>query len=162
MGTSGGANGGGEFAIWKLTSPQNTPDVWTQVGETFCLEFNEHFSLNTKMIVGAVSNFAFFGGPSTPSIDPLSAGTKDLYISYLDGYLASNLNLNANQLANATQEAIWFLEGERSVVSSNAQQLINVAASRPSKPSNNGVVALNLFHINTPSALLSSLSLPTL
>ncbi len=112
------------------------------------------------MIVGAVSDYAFFGGSANnlPSIDQLSVQTKDLYISYLDGYLASVANLNADQLANATQEAIWYLEGERSSVGSNAQLLINLSNLRAPKPSNNGVVALNLFKINTPSNLLMNLS----
>ena len=163
-GTQGGALGGGEFAMWK----QNLDLSWQKLAiPAFCIEYNEHIGLGVanKMIVGGVSDRAVYGGVgghsgSAPNTyDMLDNRTKFLYEKYATNYGSSTgwgdtnftFDYNSNVWANAFQEAVWNIEQERTnTLSSEAQKLVNFSSGK----SGSGVFAVNLFAINTPTALL--------
>lgn len=77
--------------------------------ETFCIEYNEHFSpgsnYNTQVSPGAIK-----GGNITS--DPVSVGTAYLYSLFATGSL-TGYNYNSTTSAGNLQNTIWFLEGER-------------------------------------------------
>jgi hypothetical protein len=77
--------------------------------ETFCLEYNEHFSPGSSYEY-QVSPGAIKGG-NTAS-DPVSVGTAYLYGLFAQGSLAS-YNYSSSTSAGNLQNTIWFLEGER-------------------------------------------------
>lgn len=104
------ANGGGPFKAHTDT-----------LGDfvTFCLEFNEHFNYETPYTFtlsdGAVSGGV--SGQTSPNYDPISDATKWIYTELRTGgyslaayqpYFGTGANVGAR-----VQEAIWFLEGER-------------------------------------------------
>ncbi len=80
--------------------------------ETFCLEYNEHFSPGGTYNA-SVSPEAVHGGNVTN--DPISVGTAYLYSLFATGnlpgydYTASTTSSSAANLQNT----IWFLEGEQ-------------------------------------------------
>ncbi len=103
------AGGGGPFRA--------TTDTALGSFVTFCLEFNEHFSYGTEYTYtlsdGAVSGGV--SGQTSPGYDPISDATKWIYTQLRTGgyagfapYFGTGAGVGAR-----VQEAIWFLEGER-------------------------------------------------
>lgn len=105
------AGGGGPFKA--------TTDTALGSFVTFCLEFNEHFSYGTEYIY-TLSDGAISGGVSgqtSPNFDPISDATKWIYTQLRTGgyalptftpFFGTGAGVGAR-----VQEAIWFLEGER-------------------------------------------------
>lgn len=77
--------------------------------ETFCLEYNEHFSPGSDYEY-QVSSGAIKGGMTVS--DPISVGTAYLYGLFAQGSLAG-YNYNSSTSAGNLQNTIWFLEGEQ-------------------------------------------------
>lgn len=114
---------GGEFNVYSASlnpttmgySPLTMANVGHGMGfETFCLEYNEHFTPGGTYNY-SISQAAIHGGVPGGS-DPLSLGTAWLYLNFAEGNLtgydftnAANRTTNAGQLQNT----IWWLEGEQ-------------------------------------------------
>jgi len=152
---------GGEFSIWKQVSGGG----WEFIAKTFCVEFNEYFTIGSSLKVGAISDLATFGGVNTQTGDPLDSTTKFLYESYTKGTLSSfglGFQYGDTNSADALQNAIWSIEGERALTGTGndilAQALVNYAnaqvAANPGR--SYPVLVLNLFDISTPDALLNA------
>ncbi len=164
VGATGGASGGGEFSIYKLTSTGSQPDTWLSLGvQTFCVEFNEHISLGEKLLVGAISDRAVLGGISGQLVgnanpwlngsDPLDPRTQFLYKGFATGNLASAGFLdNSNLWSNALQQAIWYLEGEVSALTTPESNALYNYAQTYTGPAIASVFVLNLFALNAPIA----------
>ena len=103
---------GGPF---RMDLPGTTSDFLT-----FCLEADEYFTPGENLLVGAVSTMAQNGGVNTNSGDPISGTTAYLYSSFRAGNSAFS---NGSLL----QEAIWYLEGERTTRSAAAASIISLA-----------------------------------
>jgi hypothetical protein len=89
---------------------------------TFCIEYNEHFSYGAEYNY-VLSDAAISGGVSgqdSPNSDSVSDATKWLYYQAVSGGYASwyptipTLALDDN-VGAAFQNAIWWLEGERTL-----------------------------------------------
>lgn len=87
---------------------------------TFCLEVDEYFTPGENLRVGSVSNQALNGGINTDAGDVISGTTAFLYSRFRAGDASYS---NGVYL----QEAIWYLENERSTVSAPVLSLINQA-----------------------------------
>ena len=111
---------GGEFNAYSASlnpvamgySPLTMANVGHGMGfETFCMEYNEHFTPGGTYNY-AISQAAIHGGVPGGS-DPISLGTAWLYLNFaegtLTGYFTGNRTTNAGQLQNT----IWWLEGEQ-------------------------------------------------
>ena len=158
-GNYGGQNGGGAFTIRQ---------AGVNLGLTFCLEYNEHFNLNTDLLVGAVSVRAVLGGvggqvtgfpdPSGYKHDPLSKQTAYLYQNFATGSLGGGSDTtgfiyNNSAWNNDLQRAIWYLEGEVSaapVAGTNAAKLVSFANSYTPDKDVSNVFVLNLFKPGAP------------
>lgn len=83
--------------------------------ETFCIEYNEHFSPGGTYTY-AISDAALLGGNGGPS-DHLSQGTAWLYSNFARGGNFDGLTsyLFTTTDAGLLQDAIWWLEGENSL-----------------------------------------------
>jgi hypothetical protein len=77
--------------------------------ETFCLEYNEHFTPGSSYNA-VISNNAMMGGEAVS--DPISVGTAYLYTGFSNGNL-SGYNYNSSTSAGQLQMAIWWLEEEK-------------------------------------------------
>jgi hypothetical protein len=89
---------------------------------TFCLEADEYFTPGESLLVGAISTQAQAGGVNTDSGDPISGTTAYLYSRFRAGdsdFVDGSL----------LQEAIWYLEGERTTRGAAAASLISLAQS---------------------------------
>ena len=82
--------------------------------ETFCVEYNEHFTPGSSYYYG-ISQAAINGGVSGGNPDPISRGTAWLYLQFATGMLQgyNYTGPNGNLSAGALQDTIWWLEGER-------------------------------------------------
>lgn len=90
---------------------------------TFCLEADEYFTPGENLLVGSITNEAKQGGVNTNSGDLISGTTAFLYTMFRSntaGYTNGAL----------MQEAIWFLEQERTTRSAAAGNLITQAQAR--------------------------------
>jgi hypothetical protein len=106
---------------------------------TFCLEFNEHFNYNQTYNF-TTSNAAVVGGlggrvcdSSGNCTDPVSDATRWLYYQVVSGgYLSFTQFGTGAGVGARVQEAIWYLEQERttSQISANALTLANFALTR--------------------------------
>ncbi len=74
--------------------------------ETFCIEYNEHFSPGSSYTYQVSPNAI-----STPS-DPVSVGTAYLYSMFAQGSL-SGYNYSSTTSAGNLQNTFWFLEGDQ-------------------------------------------------
>ena len=86
--------------------------------ETFCIEYNEEFSPGGNYNY-AISSAAIKGGTTTG--DPLSKGTALLYSEFAQGILPSyDYTPGSGRISTAgdLQNAIWWLEGEISLSTS--------------------------------------------
>lgn len=100
--------------------------------ETFCIEFNEHFTPGNTYTY-AISAGAIAGGVSGGNPDPISIGTAWLYNKFATGSLALYYYDAAHNgggtfasrvdAAGSLQNAIWWLEGEITLTS--AEQTAN-------------------------------------
>jgi hypothetical protein len=93
---------------------------------TFCIEFNEHISLAGTYNY-TLSDQAVAGGGG-PNPDPLSKATKWLFYHAVTGGYSTVLTtaLGAHDPLNSgwyVQEAIWYLEEERSASQIDAKSL---------------------------------------
>lgn len=170
--THGHALGGGEFAIYKLLGQNSlNQDIWARLStSTFCVEYNEHVLLNTKLVVGGVSDRSVLGGVSGKVLngfgnnlgDPIDDRTRYLYDSYANGTLTSSGFVYHNNIwADSLQEAIWKLEGEVTNFSTTyGQQLYNFANAYTGTGSAS-VFVLNLFTLGTPVANFDPLNIST-
>jgi len=135
---------------------------------SFCLERSEHISfgatynyaVNTGAVNGGLDYSHTLGASST--FDPLSLGTAYIYSQYTLGALNGFMGFSGDTLANAVQNAVWYLENELTssdpsiptlALTANASALLNYAVTNggisSSSLTNNsngayGVVALNL------------------
>jgi hypothetical protein len=89
---------------------------------TFCLEADEYFTPGENLLVAGISDEARRGGVNTDAGDPISGTTAFLYTMF-----RSNRSGYTNGVV--MQEAIWYLEAERSTRSSAAAALIALAQS---------------------------------
>ncbi|MCF6265800.1 MAG: PEP-CTERM sorting domain-containing protein [Desulfuromusa sp.] len=108
----GTGTGGGEFLVKDVDD--------NLLFSTFCLEYNEHISYNTKYTVTGVSD-------QTTTGDSLSAETKWLYWNFVTGDLdqeAGDLYAYDDAGIDALQYAIWFLEEEQTVVGGSAGEAL--------------------------------------
>jgi hypothetical protein len=105
---------------------------------TFCLEFTEHFQYNTTYNF-TLSNAATAGGgggvcdSSGNCRDPLSNATMWLYYQVASGGFLSFAQFGTGAGVGArVQEAIWYLENERSSgqISTSASTLANFALTQ--------------------------------
>ncbi len=130
----------------------------TNTFQTFCIEYNEHFSYGSAYDY-QISSAAIMGGTSTQ--DPVSVGTGWLYSQFAKGTLAG-YNYSGTQAvrqlsAAALQNAIWWLEGEISTDQSSnsfittAQAALGIASTVPNpSPGQGGTgLALNSYNGNT-------------
>jgi hypothetical protein len=115
-----GNTNGGEFKV-NLVSPLSSTDIF----RTFCLERNEYFTWNQHLTIKGINDYATAGGVSgggSEDKDYLSDETRYLYYHFykgdLSGYNYSDSIERVNS-ANTLQEAIWMLEGEMTLVSTN-------------------------------------------
>ncbi len=152
--TSGHANGGGEFALYKRLANGSL----TYVGTTFCIEYDEHIQLNRDIVIGELSDRAVLGGANTNNSDILDDRTKFLYSSYAtDSLGASGFVAGDDDWANALQRALWYIEGEVGTLTTKAQQLYDYAEDNADAGTAGGeVFALNLFKSNTPQQYLDA------
>ena len=90
---------------------------------TFCLEADEFFTPGENLLVGSITHQAKQGGVNTNSGDVISGTTAFLY---------SMFRSNTAGYTNGAlmQEAIWFLEQERTTRSAAAGNLIAQAQAR--------------------------------
>ena len=112
---SNAAYGGGAFrATTTGTLLGNSSFV------TFCLEVNEYFSYGTQYNF-TLSDAAVNGGVSGGSPDPVSDATRWLYYQVVSGGYALISAFGTSPGVGArVQEAIWYLEGERTQGQINA------------------------------------------
>ena len=82
--------------------------------ETFCLEYNEHFSPGGTYYAQISPGMAAVKG-GTANYDVISQGTAWLYQQFITGQLTNYDYVNAAARKNSAgllQQAIWFLEDE--------------------------------------------------
>ena len=81
--------------------------------ETFCMEYNEHFTPGSSYYYG-ISQGAIDGGVSGGNPDPISRGTAWLYLQFAHRHLRDTTTPDQMATsAGALQDTIWWLEGER-------------------------------------------------
>lgn len=109
--TLGGAHGGGEFLI-DIYDDKGT--VSLNQYTSFCVEYSEHISLNTRFNIANVSEYAELGsgGADADGRDYLSDKTKWLFWNYLYGSDSDIMRNTTNSRANAVQLVIWDYEDE--------------------------------------------------
>lgn len=121
-------NGGGPF---QATTTGTL--LGSQAFVTFCLEFNEYFNYNVSYNF-SLSDAAMNGGVSGGNPDPVSDATKWLYYQVAtNGYAAYSPYFGTGAGVGArVQEAIWWLEGERTTIQVNsaAVDLANFASTQ--------------------------------
>jgi hypothetical protein len=155
--------GGGPF---RLTD-ETTGDSFL----TFCLERNEYFYLNTDMTIGSILQGATNGGingATQPNYDPLDIKTAWLYRHFREGNLWALDGNISDPNSFILQNAIWMLEGELTVDTSNPYIAFLATASLPTLDdlsyvsvvnpvSSNGAVnqsQLTYLHAPEPGSLL--------
>lgn len=89
---------------------------------TFCLEVDEFFTPGENLRIGDISNEARLGGVNTNAGDPISGTTAFLYTMF-------RTNRAGYTNGVVMQEAIWFLEQERTTHGTAAGNLIALAHS---------------------------------
>ncbi|BHH85720.1 PEP-CTERM sorting domain-containing protein [Desulforhopalus sp. 52FAK] len=108
--TKGGANGGGEFLI-EVYADGGTESI--DQFTSFCVEYSEHISLDTRFNIANVADYAELGsgGADADGKDFLSNKTKWLFWNYLYGSDSEIIRTDAAR-ANDVQLVIWNYEGE--------------------------------------------------
>lgn len=141
--------------------------------DTFCLERNEYFipgSTYEATIDVAARNGGVSGG--SDGADPISPATAYLYTQFRAGNLGFSSFTNSSDSA-ALQDAFWFLEGEISSVTGQAQALVNQALAAgwtnigdvrvlnivgPNGSSDNGYAQSQLTMVPLPAAAWAGLA----
>jgi hypothetical protein len=175
LGPYTGGNGGGEFTFlpinpagWLNLSNYDagvTRDVGVSGSfQTFCIEGNEgiygydeiNIDVDKSWPYDATLSQNAMQGSMGPSGDPVSVGTGWLYSQFARGVLSGYTygpSVGARQTsAGLLQQAIWWLEGEKSVVYSAANPFMaavvnhfgSEALAQADGGWNYGVYALNL------------------
>lgn len=118
---------GGEFTVESLDNElalhagaytgYNTKGVRTGNFnfETFCLEYNEHFSPGGTYYAEINPLHRAISGDSSAGYDVISKGTAWLYLQFISGSLTGYQyydTANRKTQAGKLQQAIWFLEDE--------------------------------------------------
>lgn len=167
----GGANGGGEFEVYKLESepPVSGPPIGgsyeDQKFATFCMEKNEPIVFDTPYLVAGINKYADAGGAGGAvsngnggTQDDLNPQTAFLYYHYRIGDLDTLASYNDDHFSytddnwiNALQRAIWYFEDEIDEPPSNynySWTLINLAEERGWKDTTGNVYVMNLTDAN--------------
>ncbi len=146
--------GGGEF----LVSIYNYGDNETVKDEfiSFCLEYNEHISLDTPYKIAGVDDYsvsrfagsgAILDSDSNEYRDEVSKETKWLMYNYLYGkewFSRSSVDeLERDSYADAVQQVIWHLEGEDGwgTLNNNRADEINLYLQKESVSETIGIFA---------------------
>lgn len=122
---------------------------------TFCIEINESFSSEGLYNV-SLSNAAVNGGYSGGNPDPISNATARLYSLFATGQMSSLVGGFVYGAAGGAdvQEAIWYLEGEDSVLNrSGASSIIAALGASFNSNSNytgSAVRVMNLTNTTSP------------
>lgn len=138
--------GGGAFWVHEMNGTDQVKEF-----KSFCLEKQEYFWWDISYN-GTIDSYAVNGGISGGGQDPLDDKTAYLYLKYLSSPLGDiSGEYGLDQIDQAYQTAIWFIENEITSLPSNilAQTLYdeaNGAVTAQTDPwHNNGRVAvLNL------------------
>lgn len=127
----GNASGGGVF---NAVTHDNTATPQPALGNfgTFCIEYSEHLSYSTKYSY-VINSGAVLGGASTKpdgtaTFDPISKGTSYLYSEFRKGVILADHNPTD---ANLLQRAIWYLEGETTILPGSDVANSNTGAVNP-------------------------------
>jgi len=91
--------------------------------QTFCLEYNEYFTLGGEYhaAISTAAERGGLGGQTSPNSDPLSAGSGYLYTLFATGSLTGYTYTDGSgpeadgqraQSAEKLQKAFWYLENE--------------------------------------------------
>ncbi|MGD0348766.1 MAG: hypothetical protein ABSB84_00390 [Verrucomicrobiota bacterium] len=124
--------------------------------QTFCIETGEYFYPGTTYNV-TISDEVLYDGGQFPDGEPVTIGTAWLYSQFAAGTLSGyDYAYGSGRTASAgdLQQAIWYLQGEASLVNGGADgtAFYNAAvsalgAAAINNPANGayGVVALNLW-----------------
>ncbi len=138
--TWGQNSGGGPFEV----QPSNFSAHLQGLGKhgaksgrflTFCVERNEYIR-NNRTYDATINTFANNGGISGGTPDPLDERTAFLYTSFIKGTLSQQLSdFGADSVFTyqngasgaAIQDAIWYLEGEKTHVSDAAMDLVQLS-----------------------------------
>ena len=155
-----GSTGGGEF-IGTILSGAAAPGSFI----TFCVEKNEFFTPGQTLQVQAVSTAAVNGGAGGGNPDPLDARTAYLFTQFSLGTLSNYSYDNATarvSSANSLQKAIWYLEQEISLPSSDtqAQSWINEATNKVSSGEWSGIGDVRVLNLYRWDSATHSYSLP--
>lgn len=126
---------GGEFLA--NVNP-GSADPWSFV--TFCLQRTEYIDFTTNFVVAGVTSYATSdpigsyasggkGGTSPSGHDPLDSRTAWLYTQFTNGTLAGYDYSSGNEAsraasANLLQNAIWMIEEEIAINSSNSYYIL--------------------------------------
>ncbi|MDP2324920.1 MAG: VPDSG-CTERM sorting domain-containing protein [Gammaproteobacteria bacterium] len=184
---------GGEFTYNPLTGwldvsgyGPNTKNIGVAgTFQTFCLEGNETLNGYNATYTAAMNKNAMDGGVVGLG-DPLSVGTGWLYKQFASQVWEGSLSYNYGAggrltSANALQQAIWWLEGEKSVaydlgniyMAAAVGKFITQAGAKVDGAWNYGVYALNmttangglaqdgLYYVRTPDGGFTLLMLGT-
>jgi len=177
-----GTNSAGEFGVSAfsgatVTTPGSGVATSGNSFQTFCLEGNEHVSLNTSYN-WTRSSSAAAGGYSGGDPDPLSSETAYLYHQFWAGSLSNyNYTQGSGRTASATslQLAIYSLEGELGTTSlsgaydadSQAQSWVSAAQSAVSSGSWSGIGNVGVLNLtstvdgaNVQSVLVETQAVP--
>lgn len=132
---------GGEFTLVDTGLDLGAYDATATTGtsgiigsdsfQTFCIEYNEYISQGQTVSFG-LSSAATLGGVNVPgnpggNPDPVSIGTAFLYSQFAAGSLTGyDYTLAGRQTsAGLLQNAIWFLEGERTAADIGANIFVD-------------------------------------
>ena len=128
--------------------------------ETFCVEYNEHFTPGSTLYYG-ISQGAINGGISGGNPDPISKGTAWLYLNSLRARwpdTTTALGPDGNASAAALQATIWWLEGEGANPNNRFDQL--VMKSRRTTWTTTTAITVWAFSIYGTTAIISDGSRP--
>lgn len=119
------ATGGWGSPYLATVAPGSEQILGWNVGETFetfCLEWDEYFYPGHTYKVASLDSAAILGGGgAVGGKDSLNIATAWLYDSWLNG------SLQPTYTAAQVQNVIWYIEQEKSTLSSQEQSLYNAA-----------------------------------
>ena len=127
---AGGADGGGEFLA--SAAPGSTFDDFL----TFCLQRDENINFTDTFHVAGITDAV------QEQNDPLDSRSAWIYLYYPTAF--GGLGLGADDLANAVQNAIWYIEGEAGSLTTNGQKIYDLANLNAADWNLNYVKVVNL------------------
>ena len=101
-----GTTDGGEF-IWQVDSGSVGSNPTGSTFTTFCVETTEYISYG-GVYDAQISTAAVYNNVGPGYSNPLDPQTAYLFHEYMNG----GLGARTDTLANDTQEAIWYIEGQ--------------------------------------------------